>query len=341
MLDFDKKDIERYKKARNVTLFTILSNAVIMAAKFVVGLIGSSTSIIADAIHSLSDFATSIVVIVFIKKASKKADADHNYGHEKIEPLVSQILAIVLFGLACYIVYEAISKWVNYEFSSTSDELVITGIVVIAVSIILKEVCFFAQNRVGKRINSPALIADAWHSRSDSLSSIAVLAGLLIVYFFPQAYFVEYIATIVVALFIFKVAIQIYLTAVRQLIDKAAKKEVVADIEKAVIFVEGVKRIDNLKTRQHAGKIFVDIEIALDGILTLEESHTIAEKVHESVEALEHNIKHCNVHVNPYVEVETVELNTGKGIVDEVNVNTENNHAPNSEETNIKEEAKV
>ncbi|MCL2862214.1 MAG: cation diffusion facilitator family transporter [Firmicutes bacterium] len=329
MLDLDKddkNDLERYKKARNVTMFTILINAVIMAAKFVVGFINGSISIISDAIHSLSDFATSIVVIVFVKKASKKADADHNYGHEKIEPIISQLLAIVLFGLGIYIVYDAITSWINFEPSSaeTTDTMTIIGIVVIAFSIILKEVCFFAQNRVGKKINSPALIADAWHSRSDSLSSIAVLAGLLVVYFVPSAFFVEYIATLIVSGFIFKVAIQIYFTAIKQLIDKAANKEVIEDIQNAVVSIEGVMAIDSLKTRQHAGKVFVDIEIALDGTLTLEKSHSIAEQVHDAVEALNHNIKHCTVHVNPFVEVETIELNEKtEDDVDNLNKNNE------------------
>jgi cation diffusion facilitator family transporter len=287
-----------YKELRRVSYVTIAANILLAAAKLVAGILYRSAAVISDAVHTLSDIITTVIVIIGLKIAHAPADKNHNYGHEKIEAVFSTLLAGMLFATGIIIALDAIGNLINGESPAIMSPLLL---IVTGASILAKELMYQYTMHYAKKHNSSSLKADAWHHRSDSLSSIGVLVGLGIAYIFPSAAFAEQIAAIIVAALIVKVSIEIYLNSIDKLIDKAADYETVKKISEAVCRIPGVSRIDSLKTRLSTYKIYVDIEIAVSGTLSLAQAHEIAQQVHDELELkyTEFNIKHINVHVNP------------------------------------------
>ena len=285
-----------YQIIQRVSLMTIIANVLLSIAKLTIGIIFMSFSVISDSIHTLSDVFTTIIVMIGIKFASKPRDNEHNYGHEKIESIFSIILAFILFVTGAFLGYKAITTLINNNSDFNFSYLLI---IITAVSVISKEAMYHYTIHYAKKYHSTALKADAWHHRSDSLSSIAVLIGLILTVTLNLNW-AEPIATILVAILIIKTSISIILTAISQLIDKAADTKTIESIKDIVLKISGVLAIDKLLTRQYSSKLYVDIEIAADGNQTLNETHKIAEKVHITLEKADLRIKHCTVHVNPY-----------------------------------------
>jgi len=284
---------KRVKIAKKVTYVSIIGNIFLSIIKVLAGIIGNSSAIMVDGVHSLSDVFSSIVAFLGVKFSSKEEDEDHQYGHEKFELVASKILSIVLIITGSLIAYESIQNIINENFNSPK----IIAIYAAIISIIFKEWMYRYTMNAAIKIESTGLKADAWHHRSDSLSSIAALIGIAGA--MKGILILEPIASILISVFIIKIGVEIYIESVNGLIDKAAPSEIVESIKKAVLDVGGVIEIDLLKTRQHSNKIYVDIEIAADGKISLNESHKIAEEVHDVVELNDKNIKHCMVHVNP------------------------------------------
>ena len=274
-------------------LITVVMNIFLSLIKLLAGFIGHSTSMISDGVHSLSDVISSIGVFIGLRISQKPADIDHPYGHEKFEAVLSKILAFILFLTGLSIGYSAIETIVSSSYIIPKMMTIWAALLSIAV----KEWMYHYTIRQAKKIESTALAADAWHHRSDSLSSIGALIGIIGARLgFP---ILDPLAALVITLIILKVAIEIFVEATNQVIDKAASPELVNEIIQQIQSVNGVLAIDSLKTRVHSNRIYVDLEISVEPTLSLIEAHTIAEAVHYQLEQNIHKIKHCTVHVNP------------------------------------------
>lgn len=274
-------------------LITVVMNIFLSLIKLLAGFIGHSTSMISDGVHSLSDVISSIGVFIGLRISQKPADIDHPYGHEKFEAVLSKILAFILFLTGLSIGYSAIETIVSSSYIIPKMMTIWAALLSLGV----KEWMYHYTIRQAKKIESTVLAADAWHHRSDSLSSIGALIGIIGARLgFP---ILDPLAALVITLIILKVAIEIFVEATNQVIDKAASPELVNEIIQQIQSVNGVLAIDSLKTRVHSNRIYVDLEISVEATLSLIEAHTIAEAVHYQLEQNIHKIKHCTVHVNP------------------------------------------
>ena len=292
-------DRKVYKKeAYKVSLISIISNVFLMIFKLIAGLVTFSYAMISDAVHTASDVFTSIIVIIGIKISSKDSDENHEYGHERFECIAAILLAVMLFATGVGILYVAIEKMIkgNYEVLAFGWLALIAAIV----SIIVKEVMFQLTIRVSKKINSSALKADAWHHRSDALSSIGSLIGVVGAMLGVPV--LDSVASLIICLFILKAAFDIFKDAVSKLTDEACDKQVETDIFNVISETEGVKQIDNLKTRKFGDKVYVQVDICALSSLTLPQSHDIAEMVEKNVKEKFNFVKDCFVHINPIEE---------------------------------------
>lgn len=284
------------KEGIKVSVISIIGNIFLSFFKFIAGIIGKSNAMISDSIHSLSDVLSTLVVIVGLKLASKKEDLSHPYGHERIECIASFILAIFLFITGIGIGYLGF-KTIFFENYSNIKTPTLIALVAAVISIITKEAMYWYTRNTAKRINSDALMADAWHHRSDALSSIGSLIGILGAMMGFKL--LDSIASIVICLCIIKVSYDIFMDSVNKIIDKSCSNEFISEVSSLVLKVDGVLDIDLIKTRLFGNKIYIDIEIAANQDLTLKEAHEIAERVHDRIEEKYQSVKHCMVHVNP------------------------------------------
>lgn len=285
---------ERLKIGLKVSINTIIGNVVLSVLKLICGFVGTSSAMIADGIHSLSDVFTTIGVIIGLKLSSKKADKGHPYGHERIESITSLFLSVMLFIVAIGIGYSGVRNIVTENYKTPGILAALAAII----SIVSKEAMYFYTIIYAKKINSTSLKADAWHHRSDSLSSIGALIGIIGARIgYPV---LDPLVAIIICIIIIKVAYDICRQSIDQLIDASASDEEVKSIRDKITNINGVIRIDNLKTRQYASRLYVDVDICVDSNISVEEGHEIAMKVHQYIEE-DKAVKHCMVHVNPYV----------------------------------------
>jgi cation diffusion facilitator family transporter len=285
------------KTANRVASVSIVGNILLSLFKFLAGVFANSGAMISDAVHSASDVFSSIIVIIGIHISAKESDRDHPYGHERLECVAAIILATILFITGFSIGIGAVKTIAAGNYS----DLAVPGILALIaaiVSIVSKEAMFWYTRINAQRIDSAALMADAWHHRSDALSSVGALIGIAGARLgFPIA---DSIASLAICFFIVKAAYDIYHDAVDKMVDHACDDAVENKIRECVTAVNGVIRIDELRTREFGNKIYVDIEIAADGSKTLREAHAIAERVHDSIESQFPKVKHVMVHVNPF-----------------------------------------
>ncbi len=288
---------ENEKLAMKVSILSIILNVLLSIIKFIGGLFLKSGALVSDAIHSASDVISTFIVMFGMKISNKKADKNHPYGHERIECIAALILSMILIFVGLEIGIQGIKN------IFISKEIVVPGkfaLVIALISIIMKEVMFWYTNIVGKKIKSTALIADAWHHRSDSLSSIGSFFGILGANLGLK--FADPLASVVICIFILKAGYDILMDASRKLTDESCDDDTINKIIDIAKNQEGVLSIDKLQTRLFSSKIYIDLEIGADSKKTLEETHKIAEKVHEEIENQIDMVKHCMVHVNPYEE---------------------------------------
>lgn len=290
----NKKVEENLEIARRISAVSVIWNVILSVLKILAGILGHSGAMIADGVHSISDVFTTVLAYVGIKMASKSADEDHPYGHEKIEPVMGKLLAIVLFLTAAGIMYGGVQSILSGEVEAPKGIAIYAAIL----SIVIKEWMFQYTIRGAKKINSGALKADAWHHRTDALSSVGSLVGIgAAMMGYPL---MDPIAGIAIGMLVMKVAVDIYIQSVKELIDTAADQDTVEELRRCILGVEGVYDVDDLKTRMHATRLYVDVEVSVDGNLKLFDAHHIAEEVHNTIEADFDQVKHCMVHVNPY-----------------------------------------
>ena len=283
------------KIAIKVSVISIILNCLLTLIKFISGVISKSSAMISDSVHSLSDVLSTFVVIIGVKISNKKADSDHPYGHERIECVSAIILSGMLFIIGTLIGINGIKNVTN------SSNLVMPGVLALIasiISIISKEAMYQYTIRVSKKINSAALKADAWHHRSDALSSIGSFIGILGSRLGFKVF--DPLASVIISLCIIKVSIDIFKDAIDKMVDKSCDKEVIDKVISVIEKNESVKNIDDIKTRQFGNKAYVDVEISVDENLLLKDAHKVAEEIHDSVENEINIVKHCMVHVNPY-----------------------------------------
>lgn len=284
------------KEAMKVSTVSIVVNVLLSLFKLLAGVIAHSGAMISDAIHSASDVFSTIIVMVGIHLAGRKSDKEHPYGHERMECVAAIVLATVLAVTGIGIGGSAIQSIAK----ESTGVVVVPGVLALvaaAVSILTKEGMYWYTRFHAKRIDSSALMADAWHHRSDALSSIGALVGIAASRMgYPL---MDPLASLVICFFIEKAALDIFKDAIDKMVDKACDEQTEQAIRECASKQEGVVRVDMLKTRVFGNKIYVDIEIGADGNETLREAHAVAEEVHNRIENEFPKVKHIMVHVNP------------------------------------------
>lgn len=286
------------KIAMRVSRNSIIVNLLLSLFKLFAGIAGKSVAMISDAVHSASDVFSTFVVIIGVKISNRAADKKHEYGHERFECVAAIILAIVLSATGAGIGLAGIENIIHGNYANSISVPGVIAMVAAVVSIILKEGMYWYTRHAAKKINSGALMADAWHHRSDALSSIGSLIGIAGARMgFPV---LDPIASVVICIFILKASFDIFMDSTRKMTDESCDDEIVDKMKSTVLSEEGVKGLDEIRTRVFGSKIYVDIEISVDGNLRLIEAHEIAENVHHCIEECFPTVKHCMVHVNPY-----------------------------------------
>lgn len=294
-----------------VSNISIVVNVLLSAIKFVVGVIANSGAMISDAIHSVSDVFSTIIVMIGANAAAKDPDQEHPYGHDRMECIAAIVLAIVLFITGIGVGITGVKK----IFGGNYGDLAVPGalaLVAAVISIVVKEGMFWYTRFYGKKVDSTALLADAWHHRSDALSSVGSFIGILGARLgFPIC---DPLASVVICLFIVKAAYNICKEALDKMVDKSCDDETERKMSDLIKSQEGVISLDLLMTRMFGSKLYVDVEIGADENTPLRDSHAIAENVHNAIEANFPKVKHCMVHVNH------VELKIDSGAAEDENL---------------------
>ncbi len=276
----------------------MVMNGFLAVIKVIAGILGNSMAIISDAINSISDVLTNIVVIISGKFSRKGMDRDHPYGHEKYESMVSMLLGVAIIVTAFEIGREAIS--VLYQYFALGTDITqpkLVALIVAGMTIVIKEFMFHFTKKNAKLSHSSALFAQALDHRSDELASFGALLGIggsMLGYVF-----LEPIASLVICLFVGRIGFKIIKSGISQVVDESAPDEIVKEIKDIIRSNKEVLSIDELKTRQFGMKIYVDLEISLDEVLSLQDAHEIAERVHDQIEENMEDVIHCMIHVNP------------------------------------------
>ena len=275
---------------------SIFVNLLLAIGKLAAGIFGNSAAMVSDAVHSASDVFSTVIVMVGVKLSGKESDANHPYGHERLECVAAILLAVILAATGLGIGYQGIEVIWSGDTGKINVPTMLPLIAAI-VSIAVKEGMYWYTIAVAKKLQSGALKADAWHHRSDALSSVGSFAGILGAKIgFPV---LDPVASIVISIFILKAVYDIFMDAVGKLTDEACDAQTVEQMRQCILGRDGVFGIDDIKTRMFGNKIYMDIEIQCDGNMTLFAAHEVAEDVHDEIERAFPNVKHCMVHVNP------------------------------------------
>ena len=286
----------RYEEASKVTIQSIVWNIVLTIIKVFAGVLGKSSAMVADGLHSASDIISSIGVLIGNYISSTPHDKEHNYGHEKAETLVSFVLSLLLIFVSVTIGVEGLKSLFNLE---TLQVPTLLPLIVSIISILIKEYQYRITIKVAEKINSPALKADAWHHRSDALSSVAAFIGIGGSMLGFKA--LDPIASIAVAFFVAKVGIEILKNSVNELMDVSIEDDHEEQIKQIAKETKGVMNLGELKTRKHGAMAYVDLTICVDGSLTVKEGHNIAHKLEKRmIDEIEY-IKGITIHVEPCI----------------------------------------
>lgn len=282
--------------AMQASYVSLAGNVFLSAGKFIAGVLGNSMVMIADAVHSASDVLSTLIVMLAVKISGKPEDADHEYGHERFESIGAISLSLMLAAIGLGMGFNGFETLLEGTYKEMPLPSVM-ALMAAVVSIAVKEWMYRYTRRVGEQCRSEALIADAWHHRSDAMSSIGSLIGIGASRM--GFAFMDALASIIICVFIIQSAFEIFISAVNKLTDRACDVEIEESMRRTIEGLEGVERLDVLKTRQFGSKSYVDVEISVDGDLSLRAAHDIAERVHDRIEKEFEDVKHCTVHVNP------------------------------------------
>ncbi len=293
--------MEEKKIVKKLSRVGIFGNVLLAAFKLVAGLLGRSGAMVSDAVHSLSDVCATFIAYFGVLLSKQPEDEEHPYGHERLECVASLILGLILAGTGLGIGYTGIQKLISHEELEVPT---ILPLIAAVVSIAVKEGMYWYTMYYAKKLNSSAFKADAWHHRSDAFSSVGSFIGIGLARMGLPI--MDPIASLLICIFILKVAYDISRDALDKMLDTACDRETEQSIRQFIEEQPGVERIDLLHTRQFGNKIYIDLEIAARGEISLVEAHGIAERVHDSVEQHFPDVKHVMIHVNPVSE-ETAE----------------------------------
>lgn len=301
----DNKAKDHKSIAMRVSVVSMIINTILSIGKVAAGIIAGSGAMISDGVHSASDVFSTIIVIIGFNIAHKESDEKHQYGHERFECIAAIILAAILLATGIGIGLSGINKII----AGIEGNLAAPGslaLIAAVISIVVKEWMYWYTRAAAIKINSGALKADAWHHRSDALSSVGSFIGILGARIkFP---ILDPIASIIICLLIIKVAYDIFKDSIYKLIDASCDDETINKIKDVILEQEGVIQLDSLKTRVFGSRIYADIEISAYGKQSLEDAHDIAERIHDEVEKNIPMIKHCMVHVNPYKDNKSIDI---------------------------------
>ncbi len=290
----------REKKIYHVTIAGSLINIFLLIFKFTAGIIGNSTAMIADAVHSLSDFLTDVVVLIFVKISNKPQDKDHDYGHGKYETLATAIIGIALLGVGAMICYNGIDKIVSVLCGNSLKSPGWIALAAALLSIAMKEWAFRFTESVGKKVNSQAVVANAWHHRSDALSSIGTALGIGGAIILGDKWTVlDPIAALIVSIFIIKMSVKLLKQALDELLEKSLPDEVEAEIVKIAEKEKNVSEVHHIKTRRIGNNIAIEMHIRMPGEITLYESHIHATNIENHLKEHFGRNTHIGLHVEP------------------------------------------
>ena len=288
-------DMDFEKTATRVSAVSIAGNALLSLFKLLAGVLAHSGAMISDAVHSASDVLSSFIVIIGVKLSVRAPDREHPYGHERFECVAAIVLALVLALTGLLIGYGAVGSIDAKDAAPAVPGKL--ALVAAVVSIAVKEAMYWYTRYYGRLLNSAALTANAWHHRSDALSSVGALVGIAGARLGHPV--MEPLASLVICVFILKAAYDIFRDAMSKMVDRACDEETEKQISDCVLSQKEVLGIDRLQTRAFGSRVYVDLEIRLDGALSLREAHGIAEQVHDRIERDFPSVKHIMVHVNP------------------------------------------
>ena len=266
----------RKREIYRVTFVGLVVNLVLSLLKLAAGVVGRSGAMVADAVHSFSDLATDIVVIAFARISAKPRDTDHDYGHGKYETLATIIISIALGVVGAGILVNSIRGIRTVIDGGLLARPGAVALVAAAVSILVKEILYRYTVRVGRRIDSPSVVANAWHHRSDALSSLGTLLGIGCAFFLGDKWRIaDPIAALIVSVFIFKIAFDLIRTGLGELLEQSLPEEVEKEILGIVAANPRVREPHNLRTRRIGAAIAIEVHVRMDGKMTVEESHEL------------------------------------------------------------------
>ena len=291
---------EREKKIFKTTLIGSIANFLLLSFKFIAGIVGNSSAMLADAVHSLSDFITDIVVIVFIRISNKPQDEDHDYGHGKYETLATSIIGIILLAVGVGILLsgsKAIFKWYMGE---ELEPPTLLAFIAALLSIFVKEILFIYTKQQAKVVNSQAVEANAWHHRSDAFSSLGTSLGIGGAIFLGTRWRVlDPIAAVVVSFFIIHIAIKLLIPSLEELLEKSLPREVENRIKSIVLSFPEVSNPHQIRTRQIGSYYAIEMHIVMNGDLTLYEAHRVTEDIEDKLREVFGKRTHIGIHVEP------------------------------------------
>lgn len=291
---------QRTNKIYRVTLLGMFVNIALFLFKLVAGIVGRSGAMIADAVHSASDFATDIVVLAFVRISAKPRDDDHKWGHGKYETLGSLIIGVALFAVGVEILVDSGQKIAAVVAGEVIPRPGFIAILAAAISIVVKELLYQYTIRVGRKLDSPSVVANAWHHRSDALSSIGALLGIGAAYLLGEKWRIaDPIAAIVVAALIVKVSYDLCRTALADLLEKSLSRDVEEEILSIISATPNVYKPHNLRTRRIGSDIAIEVHIRVEGTMTVQDSHEISREIERKLRARYGERTAVAIHIEP------------------------------------------
>ena len=291
---------QRLREVYKVTIAGSIINVLLLVLKFAAGILGHSAAMIADAIHSLTDFVTDVIVLVFVKLGNKPMDSDHDYGHGKYETLATAIIGISLFAVGVMICWSGLVKTYQALCGEQLQQPGIVALVAAVLSIVMKEWAYQFTVRVGRKFHSEAVVANAWHHRSDALSSIGTMLGIGGAILLGDHWAVlDPLAAIVVSVFIIKAAWSLVMQSVKELTDASLSEKEEDEILKTASEEEGVGEIHNLRTRRIGNNIAIEMHVRMPGSLSLYAAHEHATAIENRLKQKYGADTHVGIHIEP------------------------------------------
>ena len=297
MISITKREKSIYK----LTVTGSIVNLLLLILKLIAGILGNSAAMIADAVHSISDFATDVIVLFFVRISSKPKDKVHKYGHGKYETLATLVIGVILMFVGLGILYSASTNIVNIIKGNRIETPGLLALLTAIFSVILKEWLFRYTIKKGRKLNSQVVIANAWHHRSDAFSSIGTMFGISGAYLLGSQWAIlDSIAAVVVSIFIVKSSFSLIIPSVSELVDAALPTNIEGEIINIASSVPGVIKPHSLYTRRIGNKYAIEMHIFVDGKMNIREAHDIASKVEKLQISKFGSETHVNIHVEPY-----------------------------------------